>query len=396
MKKIYLDSAATSLVQPEVLAACDEFINLNRDDTLSASDITLALRESLKGARKAVADLIHCDENEIALVQSTSHALGMLSVIFPLKKGDNILMCDLEYQASTVSFKRQADIKEFEVRCVKTSGGIVIREDFERYIDEHTKVIVLAAVQEINGYRADVKEIGKLCKEHGIIYVVDGIQECGALEVNVKDLGMDIYCSGGKKWLGNPFGMGFMYLNQNMINLLDAYAYSYFSIKMPKEYPDYISYLENPKRHPFDTYEIVNDASRFEIGGYANYPGAFGLKAAANLLLKKDIIKIESHIKHLVHIYIDGLSNMGIKVCSPTDEVHMSAITSFNFGLKDNNIDRERKLVKYLKDNNIFVSLRCSTGTGGIRTSFNYYNTKKEVEIALEKIKEFLQNEEIS
>jgi len=391
MAKIYLDSAATSLVQPEVLAACDEFMNLYRDPTLSASDITLALRASLKGARKAMADLIHCDASEIALVQSTSHALGMLSVILPLAPGDNVLMCDLEYQASTISFKRQADVRGFEIRCVKTTGGKVTREDFEKYIDEHTKAIVLAAVQEINGYRADVKAIGELCKEKGILYIVDGIQEAGSLEVNVKELGMDIYCGGGKKWLGNPFGMGFMYLNQDtMLHTLEPYAYSYFCIKMPEEYPDYISYLENPKRHPFDPYEIVDDASRFEIGGYSNYPGAFGLKAAANFLLKKDVRKIEAHIKHLAHRYIDGLHSMGIEMCSPTDDAHMSAITSFNFGLVNNNIDKERKLVHYLQQQQIFVSLRCSTGTGGIRTSFNYYNTEQEVDAALEAIQAFL------
>lgn len=391
MEKIYLDSAATSLVQPEVLAACDEFMDLYRDKALSASDITLALRESLKGARMAMADLIHCDASEIALVQSTSHALGMLSVILPLEKGDNVLMCDLEYQASTISFKRQADVRGFEIRCVKTKGGVVTREDFERCMDEHTKVVVLAAVQEINGYRADVAEIGKMCREKGILYIVDGIQEAGSLEVNVKELGMDIYCGGGKKWLGNPFGMGFMYLNkENVLNVLEPYAYSYFCIKMPKEYPDYISYLENPKRHPFDPYEIIDDASRFEIGGYSNYPGAFGLKAAANFLLKKDVKKIEAHIKMLVHRYIDGLAELGIDVCSPKDDKHMSAITSFNFGLKNNDIEKEKSLVKYLQENQIYVSLRCSTGTGGIRTSFNYYNTEQEVDTALWQISRFL------
>lgn len=390
MSKIYLDSAATSLVQPQVLAACDEFINLYRDESLSASDITLALRESLKGARKSIAQLIHCDPSEIALVQSTSHALGILSGILPLSAGDNVLMCDLEYQASTISFMRNAQLKGYEIRCVETRDGVVTAEDFEKCIDKKTKAIVLAAVQEINGYRADVKAIGQLCKKYNIIYVVDGIQEVGALEVDVKDLDIDIYCAGGKKWLGNPFGMGFMYLHPRMLERLEPYAYSYFCIKMPAEYPDYISYLENPKRHPFDSYEIVQDACRFEIGGYSNYPGAFGLKAAANMLLEKGVPNVEAHIRKLVHMYIGGLAKMGIKVCSPTEDKHISAITSFNFGLENNNIDKERRLVKYLKDNDIYVSLRCSTGTGGIRTSFFYYNTEEEVKAVLGKIKEFL------
>ncbi len=389
-KKIYLDSAATSLVAPEVLASCNRFMDLYRDEKLSASDITLALREALKGARSAMAELIHCEASEIALVQSTSHALGMLSVILPLERGDNVLMCDLEYQASTISFMRMSQVRGYEVRCVETKGGVVTAEDFERYIDGRTKAIVLAAVQEINGYRADVKEIGELCRRHGIIYIVDGIQECGSMEVNVKELGMDVYCGGGKKWLGNPFGMGFMYLNQRMLHMIEPYAYSYFCIQVPEEYPDYISYLENPKRHPFDSYRIVDDASRFEIGGYSNYPGAFGLQAAARLLLSRDVRKVEAHIKRLAHIYIDGLASLGIQMCSPTDDAHMSAITSFNFGLKDNNIERERRLVQYLMDRNIYVSLRCSTGTGGVRTSFHYYTTEEEVRTAVDAIRNFL------
>jgi cysteine desulfurase / selenocysteine lyase len=390
MKNIYLDSAASSLISPQVLKAADEFIGLYKNENLSASDITLALRTSLKDARAAVAKLIHCDSGEIALVQSTSHALGMLSDILPLHEGDNVLLCDLEYQASTISFKRQADVKKYEIRCVNTTGGKVTAANFEKYIDKNTKAIVLAAVQEINGYRADVKEIGELAKKYNLFYIVDGIQEIGALTVDVKKLDLDIYCAGGKKWLGNPFGMGFMYFSPKTIKLLEPVAYNYFTIQLSSEYKDYISYLESPKRHPFDNYTIIDDASKFELGGYTNYIGAFGLKMAVNVLLEKDPQKIEKHIKTLVSKYIDGLKKLGITVCSPTDERHMSPIVSFNFGLKNNDTSKEKALVKYLFDSNILVSLRCSTGTGGVRTSFHYYNTAEEIDAILKKIEDFL------
>lgn len=393
MSKIFLDSAASSLIHPKVLKAGDEFVNLYRDENLSASDITLALRESLKDARANVAKLIHCDVKEVALIQSTSHALGMLSNILPLEKGDNILMCDLEYQASTVSFKRQSEVKGYEVRCVETSNGEVSAEDFEKYVDERTRAIILASVQEINGFRADVAKIGEMAKKHKLLYIVDGIQEVGALTVNVKELNLDIYCAGGKKWLGNPFGMGFMYFSPKMIELLEPTAFSYFTIQLSDEYPDYISYLETPKRHPFDSYTIVKDASKFELGGYSNYPGAFGLKTAIQVLLDKNPEEIQNHILSLVERYIEGLTKLGITVCSPTKKENMSPIVSFNFGLKNNNIIMEKALVKFLNQNDIKVSLRCSTGTGGIRTSFHYYNTSEEVDAALEKIKEFLEQQ---
>ena len=52
-----------------------------------------------------VAEFIGCDTDEVALVQNTTHGLGIIANAIPLEKGDNILVCDLEYQASTVCWK---------------------------------------------------------------------------------------------------------------------------------------------------------------------------------------------------------------------------------------------------------------------------------------------------
>lgn len=396
MKKIYLDNACSSIYDNKVLDIAKEYTDLYRNSEKSASDITRALRGAMKNARQAVANLIHCVPEEVALVESTSHALGIIADTIPLTKDDNVLICDLEYQASTIAFKRKQDLIGFEVRCVKTKNNEITAEDFSKYIDEHTKAIVIASVQEINGYRADIKAISKLARKHNIYLAVDGIQEVGAMTVNVEDLDVDFYCAGGKKWIGNPFGMGFLYINKRLIDKLEPNFYSYFNIIVPKEFGDYINYLENPIRHPFDKYTIVNDASKFEIGGYANYIGAFGLRKAIEVLLEHDPVKIEKHIKMLNKHYYKGLESLGIHPCSSKEYKHMSSIVSFNFGFKNNNIDKERKLVKFLQENNIYVSLRSSTGTGGIRCSMHYYNTIEEIDVLLVKLKEFIEANHIS
>lgn len=388
---IYLDSAATVLIHDDVLNSCHQFIDLYKDKSLSASAITMHLRSSLVAARESVGRLINCSSDEVALVQSTSHALSIMASVLPLGPCDNILMCDLEYQASPLSFMRQSSIKGFEIRCVNTTGGRITREDFENAVDTNTKAILLASVQEINGYRADIKEISAFAKEKGIYFIVDGIQEVGALTVDVKELDIDFYCAGGKKWLGNPFGMGFLYMKKELLNYLKPTAFNYFNIQVPAGFDDYISYLESPQRHPFDEYEFVNNASKFEIGGYANYVGAYGLTAAINLILRIGPKAIEQHIKELSSAFYSGLVDLGITPSSSGDDKHMSSIVSFNFGLKNNNIRKEKALVKYLQEHEIFVSLRCSTGTGGIRTSFHYYNTMAEVDTMLGAISQFLQ-----
>ena len=393
-ERIYLDNAATCQVAPEVLDVAADFTNMLRDKHISTGDVTRAQRGSLVTARKTVASFLNCDAEEIALVQCTSHAFGILVNCLPLKKGDNVLICDLEYQASTICWRPRMEEIGFELREVKTSNGRVTADDFRKYIDENTRVILLAAVQEINGFRADVKEIGKLAKEYGCYYIVDGIQEAGMFSVDVRDLDMDFYCAGGKKWLGNPFGMGFLYIKKEHLKTLKPAWYSYFDIQVPACYADYLTYLEDPRRHPFDSYTLAQDASVFEIGGYGNYIGAMGLTRAINVLTEYGMDKVEAQNRKLSTKLYNGLKALGMHLSSPAEEANRSSIITFSFdGLKNNDVERERRLVRYLQERNIFVSLRCSTGVGGVRVSVHYYTPEYYVDRFLEAVAAFVEEE---
>lgn len=391
MSRIYLDSAATNLISERVLQAAETFTDMYRDSERTTSDVFRIQKASLAEARGAVAHFLGCDADEIALMQSTSHSLGTLSQSLPLKKGDNVLVCDLEYQASVVCWKAAMERIGFELREVKTHGGRVTAADFERYMDEHTKVILLAAVQEINGFRADVREIGELAHRHGCYYIVDGIQEAGALSVNVRELGMDFYCAGGKKWLGNPYGMGFLYVRRGLLDTIKPPYYSYYDIQVPAKFGDYLDYLEDPRRQPFDDYCLVRDASVFETGGHGNFLGAMGLTEAIHVLEDVGIDNIEAHNKALNQYLYSSLAAMGFCMQSPGDVQHMSSIVVFNFdGLKGNSVVKERALLQALRAQDIFVTVRCSTGLGGVRVSFHYYTTKAEIDVFLDAVRTFI------
>lgn len=391
MERTFLDSAATNLVNPRVLAVAEKFTDMIADKNRTTSDIFREQQASLGVARKAVAHFLGCDASEVALMQSTSHSLGTLSQCLPLKKGDNILICDLEYQASIVCWQAAMERIGFELREVKTQNGRITVDDFARYIDQNTRVILLAAVQEINGYRADVKAIGEFAHEHGCYYIVDGIQEAGALSVQVKDLNMDFYCAGGKKWLGNPFGMGFLYIKKDILNTLKPPYYSYYDIQVPAMFGDYQDYLEDPRRRPFDNYNLVQNASVFETGGYGNFLGAMALTEAIHVLEDIGIENIESHNLELNRYLYHALEAMGMNMQSSGEENHMSSIVVFNFnGLEDNNVEKERTLLRFLRERNIFVTVRCSTGLGGIRVSFHHYTKKEDIDVFLKAVQEFI------
>jgi len=372
------------------LHCAQRYVELYLSSDKSASDITRELRGYLTAARGKTAQFIGCDREEIALVQCTSHAMGIAANAVPMRRGENVLICDLEYQASVACWMARVKREGIVLREVKSRHGAITADDFARVLDDKTRVIVLASVQEINGFRANVREIAALAHRHGCYLIVDGVQEVGAMKVNVKDYDCDFYCAGAKKWLGNPFGTGFLYIRKELIEPLEPMYYSYFNLKVPSHFADYISYLENPARHPFDDCGVYQDGTKFEIAAYANYLGALGLTEALQVQLDLGQDWIEQKIKRLVQRLICGLDALGIRMCSPTDETHMSAIASFNFGFSGGRVDVEKALVQYLQERNIYISLRSSTGTGGLRISPHYYNTEAEIDALVENIRSFM------
>jgi len=389
-KKIYLDNACTSLSDPRTLECAQQYVALYQNTDKAASDVTRELRGYLTDARSTAAKFIGCDSDEIALVQCTSHALGVVANAIPMERGDNVLICDLEYQASVACWMTRVKREGIVLREVKSQHGTVSADDFESVMDEHTKAIVLASVQEINGFRSDVRAIADMAHRHNCLLIVDGVQEVGAMKVNVRDYDCDFYCAGAKKWIGNPFGMGFLYIRRSLAQSLEPMYYSYFNLKTPDRFPDYISYLEDPSRHPFDDCGVYQDATKFEICAYTNYLGALGLGEALRVQMDKGQDWIEQRIKGMIRRLIDGLSALGIQMCSPTDDKHMSSIASFNFGFQ-NGIRMEKALVEYLQKRNIYISLRSSTGTGGLRISVHYYNTPEEIDALVSAIGEYMQ-----
>jgi selenocysteine lyase/cysteine desulfurase len=389
-KAIYLDSACAGIYPDEVLSCAGDFVELMRNRQFTGSEKTNIMRSYLVACRERVAMLIKCSPDEIALVESTTHGLGIISEIVELTHEDNVLICDLEYQASYLCLRPKQKKAGFEIRKVKSVGGEITAEIFAKYLDQHTKLIVLASVQEINGFRADVKEISALAHRYGCLVAVDGIQEVGAIRVDVKETDVDFYCSGSKKWICNPFGMGFLYIRQELVEKLEPSYDTYFNVELPSGYENYVSYLENPSRTPFDTCPNVRTAMKFEIGGYKNYIGVLGLTRAIDILLDIGLDEIEEKIISLNIRLMEGLKKLGINTCSSENRKNMSSTVSFNLGLEGGKSSLEKELVDYLISHGFIVSLRCSTGTGGIRVSMHHYTADSDIDCILFHVEEFL------
>jgi selenocysteine lyase/cysteine desulfurase len=384
----YLDSACMGLISKGVLNEIRAFISGLENISWPATKLTAEMRNNYGKARNAVAKLFKACPDEIAIVESTSHALGLIANCIPIEKINNILICDLEFLASALCWRARQELVGFEIRKVKTKNGEIRVCDFEKVIDKNTRAIIISSVQETNGFRTNIKELGQLAKKYNCYLIVDGIQEAGVLDRDLSCLDIDVYCAGGHKWLRNPFGAGFLYINKKIINELKPGFYSYFNLAEPDD--GWQDYLESPKRTPFDYLKVIETAQKFETGGTGNYVGAFALYKNVMIILDYGIKNIEKTVRELNNQLIIGLDNLNLRITSSKNPLNMSGITSFSLpgGLK-----QERMLSKELAKHNVFVSIRYTSEVGGIRISPHYYNSKNDIERLLELTALFLRRD---
>ena len=382
---IYLDAACQGLVPKAVMDDIRNFL-LNLENTSSPPlEVVQEMYNCLPKARKALAELLRVSQEEIAIVESTSHGLGLIADSIPLNKENNILVSDLEFMAATICWRARQEREGFEIREVKTHNGEVRASDFKSEIDKNSKAIVISSVQEVNGFRTDIKEIRQLAKEYDCYLIVDGIQEAGALEVNLSELDVDVYCAGGHKWFRNPFGAGFLYINKKILSELKPDFYGYFNIQEPKG--GWINYLESANRTPFEHFELLKSAAKFETGGTGNFIGIFGLYKSITLVLDYGIANIEKKVRELNEHLSTGLHSLDLKIEGSINPLYRSGITTFSMS---GGPEQEKALHAELMKHNIYTSLRYAPETGGIRVAPHYYNSLQEIDLLLEVTKNFL------
>jgi cysteine desulfurase / selenocysteine lyase len=381
--KTFLDAACVSLAPRPAVEAIEKFLDLAMICPLeSSTHHHIFMDEMRAAARPACAALIGARDDEIALVESTTHGLSLAADAIPFEPGDRVLLSDLEFLQVAVPWTQKSK-DGIEIDVVPNHKGEVRAEDFAARITPRTRVITVSTVQWTNGYRLDLAAFSRLCRERGIWLVVDAIQQLGALPLNVQETPVDILACGGHKWLNSPFGCGFLYINRNTQARLRPPPAGYLDIQDPAG--GWGEYFQTPTITPVQNYRYVESARRFETGGTANYPGAVGLAASLKLIQELGPERIEAHIGGLTDSLLRGLDKLGIEVVTPRAVQNRSGIITFSVGTAEQNVT----LMTRLQERKILVSVRYTSGVGGIRVSCHFYNSQEDVERLLNAIGEF-------
>lgn len=364
---IYLDNSATTYPKPlSVVRQADcamRFYSFNSGRGGYAQSLKTA--EKIYSVREKTASMFGYKPENIIFTKNCTDALNM-AIKGSVKKGDHIIISSLEHNSVSRVVQRlfldntvEYDIADYSFEKEETINN------FRRLIKHNTRVIVCMQSSNVFGVSFPIRDIGKICRENNIIFIVDGAQGAGVADINAERDNIDILCAPGHKCLYGPMGTGFMAIRDGL-SLETIIEGGTGSKSLELTQPDFTP-------------------DRFEAGTLNN-PGIIALGEGIDFVRIRGIDNIYNHELKLADTIYDGLSKIdGIKLYTPMPEKGKSMpIVSFNY--KDYSSE---KVAAFLAENNICVraGFHCSPlahkhfntiDTGTVRISPGYFNKESD------------------
>ncbi|GBD89512.1 putative cysteine desulfurase [bacterium BMS3Abin04] len=152
--------------------------------------------DTVGGLTNELAVMLNAKPDRIALTKSVTESLNILAQGIRWKRGDRIILNDIEFPANVYPF---LNLKKYgvEIDFVKSKNGTIDIGDIGKLITPKTKLLSISFVQFLSGFRVDLETIGELCSKHKIIFSVDAIQGAGVIRLDVKKYKID-FLAGGK------------------------------------------------------------------------------------------------------------------------------------------------------------------------------------------------------
>lgn len=380
-EKIYFDNGSTSWPKaPGVQEAVLELLkngafNINRGNYAGAYEVESVVLET----RDQLVQLFHgTDSRNVIFTPGITYSLNYFIKGF-LKNGDHVLVSGLEHNAVMRPLEqvKLAGV-DYDIVPVDEEGNLD-PEDLRERIRINTKAVIMTHASNVCGTVVPIREIGSICKEYGLFFVVDTAQSAGTLPVDMQECQIDFLAFTAHKGLLGPQGIGGFLISERLDKKMEPYiAGGTGSQSDSLLMPDYLP----------DKYE----------SGTMNLPGIIGLHASLDYIREQGLKAIHDKKMELTEYLLNEVKRIPqVRIVGRKDVQDRVAVVSLDFLTIDNAVaafELEQECGVMTR-----VGLHCAPAAhqslhtfpqGTVRFAFSASNTFSEIDRCVEGILKIL------
>lgn len=385
---IYFDNAATSFPKPkEVAISVANAINSFGNASRGFYKISLDASREINIAREEVSKFFSLEKPMNCVF--TENITGSINAIIEtmIEENDHVITTKFEHNSVLRPlYKKNCDIsfiENFDYNILENSSENNLENTLENILEkllrENTKAIVCTHASNILGDVLNIKEIGGFCRKNNLLFILDVAQTAGVIPINMQEENIDVLMFTGHKSLFGPQGIGGICIGERAEKFAKPYkSGGSGSHSFSKTHPNILP----------TCYET----------GTMNTPGISGLLAGLSYINQRGIENIYKYEIELAKMFYDGIKNLeNVKVYGNSDFSKYKKCPIISFNIADyNSSDVSLELYE-----NFEIASRsgvhCSPlvheymntqKQGMVRFSFSCFNTKEEIEIGINAIKE--------
>ena len=365
--RIHLNNAGAALMPQPVVDAINGHIA--REVHLGGYEAEHAVRAAIEQTYADVARLIGAEPRNVAVVENATAAFAQALSAFDFERGDVILTTQNDYISNQLMYLSLAGRQGVQVVRAEDlpEGGVDPQSLRELLLKHRPKLVAVTWIPTNSGLVQPVAEVGRICAEHDVPYLIDACQAVGQIDIDLRTLHCDFLSATARKFLRGPRGVGFLYVSDRMLEQQRA------PLLIDMRGADW---LED------DVYELRPDARRFENWEFA-WALVLGLGAAARYAMEVGVAEAGAYAAGLAATLREALRELpGARVLDRGEKLCAIATVALPNG-------SPADIVAALREQAINTSATGRHATEAVRISPHYYNTPQEVAAAVAALEAF-------